>query len=463
MVAVLTVLGLGVTGLALRTVVQHRVDSDAADEINQTLTAFRDLADTGTDPATGGRYTDADVLLDAFLERALPPSGQGLVAVRRDGEVESSGASAVRSRAAVLARDAADAPQTADADMTRTSVDGRTFAVAAVAAPDDTGTGYLVVAHDQRASLETVDGLVRTFMLVSLAVLVLVIALAWSTAGRVLLPLRRLSATAELISASDLTSRVPESGTDDVASLQRTVNAMLDRLERAFASQRGLLDDVGHELRTPLTVLRGHLEILDSHQPVQVDRTRELLLDEVSRMSRLVEDLLLLAQTQRPDFLRRAPIRLDQLVDDVVSKAEVMALRTWVRASRSTATVRLDDEVVTQALLQLVDNAVRHTADGGRIEIGADLAHDTVRLWVHDDGPGVAAEDRDVVFQRFGRGRRDREESDDTGHHGLGLSIVAAIADGHGGHVELDPEAAGARFVLVLPTTEPGESRRGPA
>ncbi|RYJ05289.1 MAG: HAMP domain-containing histidine kinase [Actinomycetales bacterium] len=463
MVAVLTVLGLGVIGLALRTVVQHRVDSDAASEINQTLTAFRDLAARGTDPATGDRYTDADVLLDAFLDRALPPSGQGLVAVHRDGSVRSSGDRAVRDQAPALSRRAQDAPRSADADMTRTSLQGRTYAVAAVAAPDATGSGYLVVAHDQATSATTVDDLVRTFVLVSLAVLVLVIALAWSTAGRVLLPLRRLRATAELIGASDLTSRVPESGTDDVASLQRTVNAMLDRLERAFASQRGLLDDVGHELRTPLTVLRGHLEILDAHQPSKVDRTRELLLDEVARMSRLVEDLLLLAQTQRPDFLRRVPVRLDRLVDDVVSKAEVMAPRTWVRAARSTSTVELDDEVVTQALLQLVDNAVRHTADGGRIEIGAAQDHDAVRLWVHDDGPGVAAEDRDVVFQRFGRGRRDREESDDTGHHGLGLSIVAAIAAGHGGHVELDPDAEGARFVLVLPAPERGETRRGPA
>lgn len=463
MVAVLTILGLSVTVLALRTVVQHRVDSDAADEINQTLTAFRGLAETGTDPATGRRYTDSDVLLDAFLERAIPPSGQGLVAVHRDGSVRLSGDPAVRSRAAALAAGAADAPQTADAEMTLTTLAGRTFAVAAVAAPDDSGTGYLVVAHDQAASGKTVDSLVRTSLLVSLAVLVLVVALAWSTAGRVLLPLRRLSATAELIGASDLTSRVPESGTDDVASLQRTVNAMLDRLERAFASQRGLLDDVGHELRTPLTVLRGHLEILDSHQPAQVDRTRALLLDEVARMTRLVEDLLLLAQTQRPDFLRRRPVRLDQLVDDVVSKAEVMAQRAWVRASRSTATVQLDDEVVTQALLQLVDNAVRHTTDGDRIEIGADHGRESVHLWVHDDGPGVAVEDREVVFQRFGRGRRDREDSADTGHHGLGLSIVAAIAAGHGGHMELDHDATGARFVLVLPTAEVRESPRGTA
>ncbi|RYJ04520.1 MAG: HAMP domain-containing protein, partial [Actinomycetales bacterium] len=292
MVAVLTVLGLAVIGVSLRTVVQHRVDSDAATEINQTLAAFRDLAARGTDPATGDRYTDADVLLDAFLERALPPSGQGLVAVHRDGSLRSSGDPAVRDQARALSRGARGAPQAAAADMSRTTAQGRAYTVAAVAAPDATGAGYLVVAHDEAASTTTVDDLVRTFMLVSLAVLVLVIALAWSTAGRVLLPLRRLSATAELIGASDLTSRVPESGTDDVASLQRTVNAMLDRLERAFASQRGLLDDVGHELRTPLTVLRGHLEILDAHQPAKVDRTRELLLDEVARMSRLVEDLL---------------------------------------------------------------------------------------------------------------------------------------------------------------------------
>ena len=154
----------------------------------------------------------------------------------------------------------------------------------------------------------------RTYAVVSLLLLILIVGAAWLQAGRLLRPLRALRDGAREITTTDLSRRLPETGNDDITQLTATFNSMLARLEQGFTSQRQFLDDAGHELRTPLTVLRGHLELVDHADPVEVAETRELLLDEVDRMSGLVDELILLAKTGRPDFVNPAPTRLAVLV-----------------------------------------------------------------------------------------------------------------------------------------------------
>ena len=140
-------------------------------------------------------------------------------------------------------------------------------------------------------------------------------------AGRLLSPVTRLREPAQGITEGDLGARLEVTGNDDLSELQRTFNDMLDRLEEAFASQRRLLDDAAHELRSPLTVLRGHLEVLDTADPADVDATRALLLDEIERMTRLVNDLLMLAKAQRPDFVRLQPTDVEALTVGVLDRA----------------------------------------------------------------------------------------------------------------------------------------------
>ena len=172
---------------------------------------------------------------------------------------------------------------------------------------DETGALVIVTYLDEeRAGLRDT---MRTYLVVAVLTLLLITALAAWQSGRLLAPLRTLRSTAEEITESDLSQRIPETGNDDITALTRTVNGMLDRLEAAFVGQRQFLDDAGHELKTPLTVLRGHLELLDTGSPQEVAETRALLLDEVDRMSRLVGDLILLAKSNRPDFLN--PRRVD--------------------------------------------------------------------------------------------------------------------------------------------------------
>lgn len=228
---------------------------------------------------------------------------------------------------------------------------------------------------------------------------------------------------------------------------------MLDRLESAFEAQRRFLDDAGHELRTPITIVRGHLELMGD-DPAERRETVALVTDELDRMARLVDDLLTLAHAERLDFLDRQPVELGDLTDELAAKAPALGERGWVVDARAEGAMVADRQRLTQAVMQLAENAVRHTSPGDEIGLGTALAGDEARLWVRDTGPGVPAGQEGRVFERFARGPdTPRGESS-----GLGLSIVRAIAESHGGRVELDSaQGAGATFTIVVPTAARAE------
>lgn len=266
-----------------------------------------------------------------------------------------------------------------------------------------------------------------------------------------LAPIRLVRQTAERIGESDLTERLEVAGTDDVAALAHTFNSMLDRLESAFTTQRRFLDEVAHELRTPITVIRGTLELVEdgADDPAA---TRALVVDELDRMTRIVEDLLLLAKAERPDFLAFGETNLTDLVVDVVAKARALGNRHWRVAQVSEATLFIDGQRLTQALMQLVANAVRHTRAGDLIEVGSQLREGRLLLWVRDAGPGVGPQDRERIFERFAQAGRVVSADGSSPGIGLGLAIVLEIAQAHGGTAWVeDAEGGGARFVIALP------------
>ncbi|SCF85008.1 Signal transduction histidine kinase, partial [Streptomyces sp. Ncost-T6T-2b] len=274
--------------------------------------------------------------------------------------------------------------------------------------------------------------------------------IGWAVAGRILAPVRLVRTTAAELTEQDLTRRIPVEGRDDIAALAETFNAMLDRLERAFAAQRVFVDDAGHELRTPITIVRGHLELMGD-DPADREETVRLVTDELDRMSRIVEDLLLLAGAERPDFVRPEPVQLAELTADVFVKVRTLGEREWVLDGVADREVRLDPQRMTQAMVQLAQNAVQHTVPGQRIRIGSRADAGRVELYVADHGPGIPPEDAEVIFERFRRGTSRRGTR--TSGAGLGLAIVRAIAEGHHGGVELRrTEGGGATFVLTLET-----------
>jgi signal transduction histidine kinase len=287
--------------------------------------------------------------------------------------------------------------------------------------------------------------------------LLLAIGLAWLIAGRVLAPVRELEVTARSITESDLTSRLVVKGDDELARLAGTFNAMLDRVAGAFRAQRQFIDDAGHELRTPITVIRGHVELLGD-DPAERAEVRAIIMDELDRMSRMVNDLLLLARAERPDFLRLAPVDIGACTAEVQAKAAALAERRWLNGGRADVVVVGDRQRLTQAWMQLAQNAVQHTSAGDTIELGSRVADGTLGLWVADSGPGVAVADREAIFHSFARphdGSRSGE------HFGLGLPIVRAIAEAHHGRIAvLTSSAGGALFTIQIPLTSTPEPQR---
>jgi signal transduction histidine kinase len=170
-------------------------------------------------------------------------------------------------------------------------------------------------------------------------------------------------------------------------------------------------------------------------------------------MTRMVEDLLTLARTEQPDFVRARTADLDELTIRMLQNARGLAPRDWRLDGTAEGRATIDEQRLMQAVLQLAANAVRHTADGDVVSVGSELRDGHVRFWVRDSGPGVRPEDRERIFERFYRGRSGHRRSDGAG---LGLSIVQAIAEAHGGRVELDSEPGeGATFTVVVPVHEP--------
>ncbi len=453
-VLAMSTLGLLATGLLTdaiqRRIVVEQVDRDLAQEVEE----FRRLAELGVDPDTGEPFTGVEQLLRVAIERNVPSDHEMLVTfLGGRAQLYSPESAQALARDAAL-RDLVDAvPDDAEAvvdDWLDTAAGRVHVVVVPVRVEGDSGdTGAYVVAADLAEALEAQRETMRTFALVAAVVLVLVGIVAWLVMGQVLRPLELLAATARQVGEDDLHRRAPVRGDDDVTALARTFNTMLDRLVGAIEAQRQFLDDAGHELRTPLTVLRGHLELIDPRDPGDVVETRALLLDETARMSRIVEDLVLLAKSERPDFLALAPVDLGRLTDDLLDKARALGDRHWVVDARSDAVVTGDAQRLTQAGLQLADNAVKFTAPGGVVAVGTEVSDGVARLWVRDDGPGVPPEQRARIFDRFAR----TDGAVGTPGSGLGLAIVRAIAQGHGGDVAAsdgDPSGAeGARGLRV--------------
>jgi signal transduction histidine kinase len=281
-------------------------------------------------------------------------------------------------------------------------------------------------------------------------------AVAASVVRSITEPVARLVDVTRRVDRGNLQLRARLLGSDEIAQLGRSVDRMIDRLQAAFAEQERFLADVSHELRTPITVVRGHLELLRrSDRPDQRERAVRLSLDELSRMTRLVDELLLLARAARPDFLTPRPVHLPSFVDEVLHKARALADRSWHRGPAPDVTVTADPDRLTQALLNLLRNAAQHTQPGQRITLSASVTGSWVTLAVTDEGEGIPADLLPRLFERFQRG------ADRPDRTGLGLSIVRAIARAHGGDVTVhSAPGAGSTFTLRLPRTVPG--RDGP-
>jgi signal transduction histidine kinase len=325
------------------------------------------------------------------------------------------------------------------------------------------GEPLAAVTHGQ-------EGVARAFILAGMLALAGALLGSYLIGSRVSRPLRRMAGVAARVDAGDLRPRIHEQGgqSDEVQVLADAFNHMLDRLTDAFAGQRAFVADASHELRTPLTVIRGQLEVLASQESpsaAEVRRVQRLVLAEIARITRLVDDLLLLANTEQTEFLRPESIDVPSFVSELWDGVSLLAERRYELGPIPGGTLHADPDRLAQALRNLIGNAIKHTEEHVgivcmRVE---STTHGQIRFLVEDDGPGIAAQERERVFDRFYRTDPARDRA--SGGTGLGLAIVRAIVEAHGGSVSASqsPEG-GARIVIELdgfrPSGRPPEAGR---
>jgi two-component system OmpR family sensor kinase len=301
-------------------------------------------------------------------------------------------------------------------------------------------------------------GVARAFILAGLLTLAGALLGSLLIGARFSRPLRRMAAVAAQVDAGDLHPRIHDVAREgeEVRVLADAFNHMLDRLTDAFAGQRAFVADASHELRTPLTVIRGQLEVLAAQRDpsgAEVRRVERLAQAEIARITRLVDDLLLLAKAEQTQFLRLEPIALESFIGELWDGTTLLAKRRFELGEVPAGTLIADPDRLAQALRNLLANAIEHTARPGsglvRLRVERPGAGH-VRFAVEDDGPGIPAEQRERVFDRFHRTDAARDRA--SGGTGLGLAIVRAIVEAHGGRVAACASAAGgARIELELP------------
>jgi two-component system, OmpR family, sensor kinase len=321
--------------------------------------------------------------------------------------------------------------------------------------------GLIIVAIPLNETRQTLDRLLTIEVIVSLVVLGALAAAAWFLIKRDLRPLEEMAVTADAISAGDLSLRVePAEPRTEVGRLGLSLNTMLSRIEEAFAERaateeklRRFLADASHELRTPLTSIRGYSEVFGraKDDPEDLELAMRRIEEESKRMGVMVEELLVLARLGEGREPEKLPVDLARVVDDAVNDARASApARDIVLERPGTADVLGDDHQLRQVVHNLLTNAVRHTPGQAQIRVLVEARDGYATLAVADDGPGLEPDVAAQVFEPFYRA--DKSRARETGGAGLGLAIVAALEEAHGGTVRLDTApGAGATFTVTLP------------
>ena len=291
--------------------------------------------------------------------------------------------------------------------------------------------------------------------LVGLAVLAAAVALAWLVTGLGLRPLARIAGAADRIAAGDLAARTGLSaGGDEVGRLGHAFDRMADRVDTTLGAQRQFAADASHELRSPLTVLGGYVDVLARGEidPGTRDRTLIAMRREIDRLSRLSADLLLLTQLEAGGSrLAPRPVDLGVLIEDIGAAATVIGQDRRVEIVRNgPLPIVADPDRLTQALMNLVDNAIRHAPAGGLVRLTGSRENGEAVAEVSNEGEPLAADDLGRVFDRFYRSDRT-SRSIDGSHAGLGLAIVKAIVEASGGTVAAASDPTSTRFSIRLP------------
>ena len=327
---------------------------------------------------------------------------------------------------------------------------------------DVDGQRYTLTGQYPLREAERMMAGIRRMFVIAIPLLILVAATSgYFLADRSFRPVASMASYAAEISATNLHERLPVSGGDELVRLARVINDLLDRLERSFEQQRRFMADASHELRTPTAIVRTEADVTLSRPMRTNEEYREsvvIIQDAARRLTRIVDDLFLLARADAGHLVvHRAPLYLEDVVDDATRGVRPLADRRGIRVALTNvveAQVVGDADLLGRLLLNLLDNAIKHSPDGSTVEVDMSRHNGECAVAVIDAGPGIPAEARARVFERFFQvdASRARHDNSQTSGAGLGLAIARRIADVHGGRVELvDSRPGRTEFRLTVP------------
>ncbi len=326
------------------------------------------------------------------------------------------------------------------------------------------GQNYLlVVLHSLHAQYETMETLRLTFVWMVLVGLLLAGTGGYFLARKSLAPVVAMGAQARKIGATNLHQRLPVlNANDELGQLATTLNDLLNRLDESFDRQRRFIADASHELRTPLAILRGEAEVAMSQQGRTAEDYLEslgILHQETSRLIKIVEDLFTLTRADSGQYpLLQEDVYLEEVVAECAHSAQTLAREKNIELNvdaSSECLVRGDQALLRRMVLNLLDNAIKYTPAGGRVDVSCRVTTAGSEVHVSDTGSGIAPELQSRIFERFFRADPARSRSGREGGAGLGLSISLWIAQAHHGRLELvRSDASGSDFAVFLPKPE---------
>ncbi len=418
------------------------------DRLSSTIDSFRD--GPGEDLSTPVQLATRSRL---WLERSSFPADQ-VVAVRTaDGRVLSS-AGTLDLEGISEARSLLDSTGARWSRIESTNgMPLRALSVPIFLHGEQIGT--IVAVASQSTIDDSLSALLSGIAWAATVGLVLSAAIGLAVIRRTLRPLERMAADIKTVQdADDLSRRVGEAGPmDEVGRVAEAFNKMLSRLEKAFVWRRRFLSDASHELRTPVTIARGQLELITfDRSRSDNERSVAVALEELDRIGRIVEELLLLARLDEGMPLTREPVEIELVLREALLRGMLIEQRTATVDVESGLYVMADENRLLQVVTNLVTNAIQHTGRDAEITLSARADGDRVAIEVSDTGPGIPSEDLPHVFERLYRGSRSKAEAS-TGA-GLGLAIAASLTQAMGGSITVSSDSNGTTFRVSLPRAD---------
>jgi signal transduction histidine kinase len=322
---------------------------------------------------------------------------------------------------------------------------------------NDRPIGWVVVGLPIQRIEKSMGNLLKVLFVSIILAVIMIATGGYILTGKALNPVDQITSRAREISSRNLNQRIEVYNPDDeLGKLSLVLNDLLERLQKAFESQRQFLADAAHELKTPLTILRTHWENEINNSDISLDQKEKFVQDieTISRLSHLINNLLLLSQTEDVEInFNFAPTRLDEIIKEVVDDATILAemkKQSIEIAQLKALTIMGDKMRLYQLLFNIIDNAIKYSDQEGKIWISLNEQNDHARIEIRDNGYGISKEDLSHVFERFYRIKKDRARI--TGGSGLGLAISKLIVDSHHGSIQVKSELGkGSVFTIFLP------------